>query len=97
MCRRPLAYGHATATRILLGFSQLTGANDRESPSGHLGTEDCAAEEGDGEHGNEQESVQNARTTVVGRVVDSAHAWIGGALRPCRTTGGPSVRLIVSS
>ena len=80
MCRRPLAYGHATATRILLGFSPLTGANERESPSGHLGTEGCAAEEGNGEQGSEQESVQNARTTVVGRVVDGAHVWISDAL-----------------
>ena len=34
MCRRPLAYGHATATRIFLGVSgPFTGANDRESLS----------------------------------------------------------------
>lgn len=34
MCRSPLAYGHATATRIFLGFSDwLTSANDKESPA----------------------------------------------------------------
>ena len=80
MCRSPLAYGHATATRILLDFSPLTGANDRESPSGHLGTEGGASEKGDDEQGNEQESVHNACTTVVGRVVDGAHVWISDAL-----------------
>jgi hypothetical protein len=80
MCRSPLAYGHATATRILLGFSPLTGANDRESPSRHLDTDCCAGEDGDGEQGNEQESVQNARAAVVGHVVDGTHVWISDAL-----------------
>lgn len=79
MCRRPLAYGHATATRILLGFSPLTGANDRQSTSAHLGTDRRAAEEGDGEHGGEQESVQNARTVVVGRVDGGARVRISDA------------------
>jgi hypothetical protein len=33
MCRSPLAYGHATATRIFLGDVEVdNGANDRESP-----------------------------------------------------------------
>ena len=34
MWRNPLAYGHATATRIFLGdFARLTVANDKESLS----------------------------------------------------------------
>ena len=82
MCRRPLAYGHATATRILLGFSfsPLTGANDRESHSGHLGTQGRTAEKSDGEQGDQHESVRNARTTVVGRVVHGAQVCISDAL-----------------
>ena len=41
MCRGPLAYGHATATRIFLGGTGSgTGANDRESfPSHPAGAE----------------------------------------------------------
>jgi hypothetical protein len=66
MCRRPLAYGHATATKIFLGFSDpLTGANDRESASGHLGGEGRSAEEGHGEQCDQLKSVQSTRTTVV--------------------------------
>ena len=82
MCRRPLAYGHATATRILLGFgfSPLTGANDRESHSGHLGTQGRAAKKSDREQRDQQESVRNARTTVVWRVVDGAQVCISDAL-----------------
>jgi hypothetical protein len=30
MWRNPLAYGHATATRIFRGLGWVTGANDRE-------------------------------------------------------------------
>ena len=97
MWRRPLAYGHATATKIFLGFADpLTGANDRESPSAHLDAHRRGAEEGDGQQRNEHESVRNGRAPLVRRVGD-AHVWIGGALRPCRTTCGPSVCLIVSS
>ena len=99
MCRRPLAYGHATATRILLGlsFSPLTGANDRESHSGHLGTQGRAAEKSDGEQRDQQESVRNARTTVVGRVVDGAQVWISDALRLQRISGCRRPFLTLSS
>jgi hypothetical protein len=33
MCLGPLAYGHATATKIFLGFGWLTDVNDRERPA----------------------------------------------------------------
>ena len=58
----------------------LTGANDRESHSAHLDAHRCAAEKGDGQQRDQQESVRNARTTVVGLVVDGAQVWIGDAL-----------------
>jgi len=96
MWRRPLAYGHATATKIFLGFSDpLTGANDRESPSVHPNAYSCAAEERDGQQRDEKEPVRHARAPFVRRV-GGAHRWIGGALEPCRITRRPSIHLIVS-
>lgn len=66
MCRRPLAYGHATATKIFFGFSDpLTGANDRESASCHLGSDGRSAEEGHGEQCDQLKSVQSTRTTTM--------------------------------
>jgi hypothetical protein len=54
MCRSPLAYGHATATRIFLGFSDsLTGANDKES----LASDPAGAEAG----GADRETRQQQR------------------------------------
>ena len=55
MCRRPLAYGQATATRIFLGVTApVTGANDRECPScdPSAGGEERSAEN-QGEHGSD--------------------------------------------
>ena len=81
MCRNPLAYGQATATRIFLGLSVLlTGANDKESssalPSGREGYE---REERDSEERGEDEQDPDsgaadaevrARPTGPGRRVD---------------------------
>jgi hypothetical protein len=71
-------------------------ANDRESPSGHLGTGCRTAEKDDREQRDDQESVPDALIALVGRVVDGAHAWIGGALRPRRIAAGRSIRSTVS-
>ena len=88
MCRRPLAYGHATATKIFLGFSDpLTGANDRESASGHLGSEGRSSEEGQGEQRDQLKSGQSARATVGWPATDGAHNTCG-ALRPSRIVDG---------
>ena len=55
MCLGPLAYGHATATRIFLGAAgAVTGANDRESfPSHPAGAE---ARRSDPEAGQEHDT-----------------------------------------
>ena len=56
MCLGPLAYGHATATKIFLGFSPLTGANDREWTPGHSPRADrYAAEHQRGQQGDRGE------------------------------------------
>lgn len=56
MCRSPLAYGHATATRIFLGDVAVgTGANDRESPAYDFpgAKAACACPQCDDQHGEE--------------------------------------------
>jgi hypothetical protein len=90
MCRRPLAYGHATATRILLGFASLpTGANDRERPSCDPDRHGYGASE---HQQDESEKGREARVdgTLIGRSLRAAFArpaieWaaLGPIGRPC--------------
>ena len=69
MCLGPLAYGHATATRIFLGAAcGVTGANDRESfPSHPAGAETRSS---DPEAGQERDTADErgpARADRAGR------------------------------
>ena len=101
MGRRSLPHGRCaggrshTAMRLQPGSSSASPIRSRAPMIGSrlLATwaaEGRAAEEGDGEQRDQQESVRNARTTVVGRVVDGAHVWISGALRPQRISRRPA-------
>ena len=90
MCRRPLAYGHATATRIFLGFAgPLTGANDRESPPGHPA---CAAAPRRRAISDEQQ-----RTPTRAGSERARRRALVGAIRDARSRGAPSARSAIAT
>ena len=84
MCLGPLAYGHATATRIFLGEAgAVTGANDRESFASHpAGAEARGSDAEAGQEGGSGEDQKPARDNGASGLTDAVGLECRARLRP---------------